>query len=86
MTGGTIRGNAVKSPVAAFSGGGVYLHTVAAFSKTGGLIYGANAGADSNEVWNGANRIDSRGHAIIQGSKYRDTTVSGNLSSSDSTW
>jgi hypothetical protein len=93
MTGGTIRGNKVKLPGAvysAYSGGGIYLHEKTVFTKTGGVIYGKDAGADSNEVWNGGALIDGLGHAIIQdffpSPKYRDDTVSGPLSSSDSSW
>jgi hypothetical protein len=89
MNGGTIRGNTAR-----VVGGGVLVTTNATFTKTGGVIYGTDAGGDSNKAAAGIGTV----HAIevMQGlgpnvttKYYRDTTAWDyvNLSSgSDAGW
>jgi hypothetical protein len=75
MSGGEIKGNA--SPTG--QGGGVYVSASAIFTKTGGTIYG---GSDTppNTADGGS---PGSGHAVYTGAesgKYRDNTVSDNIS------
>jgi hypothetical protein len=71
MTGGEIKGNTALSS----EGGGVYVSASATFIKTGGTI---NGGSDTPP-----NTSGGVGHAVYtaaEGGKYRDDTVSDNIS------
>jgi len=60
MSGGEISGNTAVN-----SGGGVYVFYNGIFTKTGGTIYGYNAGNNSNTVTNSGVMQSNKGHAVF---------------------
>jgi hypothetical protein len=73
MSGGEIKSN--TSPTG--QGGGVYVGASATFTKTGGTIYG---GSDTPPNTSGASGYGHAVYTAAESGKYRDDTVSDNIS------
>jgi hypothetical protein len=98
MNGGTIAGNIIQGNDSS-GGGGIYIGGAApevvfkkipaTSSSTSGIIYGSDAGTNSNKVINSAGtEIAGRGHAVyVSGSWNISDTVDSNhhLDSADGT-
>jgi hypothetical protein len=76
MQGGTLAGNTAAAGGGVYVAGGIFTKAPVTTGQASGIIYGGNAGANSNSAKLAETFLQDKGHAVyISDTMKRETTV-----------